>query len=83
VLLDPDSVAQSNFPKRHEIVAFQALPLKIEALFSPRPIQDHLGHASDLMLTLCFDPFVPEAVCVVSVGCELHLENSPAFIWAG
>ena len=52
MLLDPDSVAQSNFLKRHEIVAFQALPLKIDTLFFPRPIQDHLGHASDLMLTL-------------------------------
>jgi hypothetical protein len=37
VLLAPDSVARSNFLKRHEIVSFHALPLKIETLFSPSP----------------------------------------------
>jgi hypothetical protein len=37
VLQAPDSVAKSNFLKRHEIVASQALPLKIETLF-PHPI---------------------------------------------
>ena len=52
MLQAPDSVAKSNFLKRHEIVSCHALPLKIETLFPFPPIQDHLCHASDLMLAL-------------------------------
>jgi hypothetical protein len=36
-----------------------------------------------LLIGDCFDPFFPETARAVSVGYELHLENSLAFIWAG
>ena len=50
--LAPHSVVRSNFLKLHEITAVQAKPLKHQDAFFPRPIQDHLGRASDLMLVL-------------------------------
>jgi len=42
VLLAPRSVVRSNFLKRHEIVSCRALPLKIQNVFFPTPLHDHL-----------------------------------------